>query len=83
VEHALEPLGASLNPMQATGGEPLSERELEELRIMAEGLANCDVARRLFVSEATVKTHVQRTMRKLDGKSRTQAAAHARKLMLL
>jgi DNA-binding NarL/FixJ family response regulator len=50
---------------------------------MAEGLANRDIALRLFASEATVKTHVQRIMRKLDGKTRTQAVARARMLMLL
>ncbi len=83
VEHVLELLGAPLNPAQAAGGETLSERELEVLRIMAEGLANRDIALRLFVSEATVKTHVQRIMRKLDGKTRTQAVARARDLMLL
>jgi FixJ family two-component response regulator len=46
-------------------------------------LANRDIAQRLFVSEATVKTHVQRIMRKLDGKTRTPAVARARELMRL
>jgi ATP/maltotriose-dependent transcriptional regulator MalT len=83
VSRVLELLRAPLNAMQATGGEPLSERELEVLLVMAEGLANREIAQRLFVSEATVKTHVQRIMRKLDGKTRTQAVARARELMLL
>jgi LuxR family maltose regulon positive regulatory protein len=81
--HVLERLGAPLNAIEAAGGGSLSDRELEVLRVMAEGLANRDIAQRLFVSEATVKTHVQRIMRKLDGKTRTQAVARARGLMLL
>ena len=53
------------------------------LRILAEGLGNREIAERIFVSEATVKTHVQRILRKLDAGSRTQAVARARELMLL
>jgi DNA-binding NarL/FixJ family response regulator len=68
--------------VEASGGEALSERELEVLRVMAEGLGNREIAARLFVSEATVKTHVQRIMRKLDATSRTQAVARGRVLML-
>lgn len=82
VNHVLELLGAPLNAI-AAGGEPLSGRELEVLLVMAEGLANRAIAQRLFVSESTVKTHVQRIMRKLDSKTRTQAVARARELMLL
>lgn len=48
------------------GGEALSGREMEALRVSAQWLANRDIAERLFVSEATVKTHVQRLLRKLD-----------------
>ena len=83
VEQVLHLLGAPLNVVEAAGGEALSERELEVLRVMAEGLGNREIAERLFVSEATVKTHVQRIMRKLDAASRTQAVARARELMLL
>jgi DNA-binding NarL/FixJ family response regulator len=50
--------------------------------VRAEGLGNREIAARLFVSEATVKTHVQRIMRKLDATSRTQAVARGRELML-
>ncbi len=50
---------------------------------MAESLGNREIGERLFVSEATVKTHVQRILRKLDAASRTQAVAKARELMLI
>jgi LuxR family transcriptional regulator, maltose regulon positive regulatory protein len=83
VEKVLELLGALRNTIEAAGGETLSEREMEVLLVMAEGLANREIAQRLLVSEATVKTHVQHIMRKLDGKTRTQAVARARELMLL
>ena len=82
IEHVLEMIGVPLNAVEASGGEALSERELEVLRVMAEGLGNREIAARLFVSEATVKTHVQRIMRKLDATSRTQAVARGRELML-
>jgi DNA-binding CsgD family transcriptional regulator len=82
-EKILEMLGAPLNAMEAAGGEALSEREMEVLRVMAEGLGNKEIGARLFVSEATVKTHVQRILRKLDAATRTQAVTRARELMLI
>lgn len=82
VERVLELLGEPLEVVASPKGEALSERELEVLRVMAEGLSNKEIASRLFVSEATVKTHVQHVMRKLDAGSRTQAAARGRELML-
>jgi LuxR family maltose regulon positive regulatory protein len=63
--------------------EPLSERELEVLRLMAEGLSNREIAEKLFVSVGTVKTHVHNICGKLAVASRTQAAAQARELGLL
>jgi ATP/maltotriose-dependent transcriptional regulator MalT len=83
VEHVLERMGVPIDAVEASGGEALSGRELEVLRILAEGLGNREIAERIFVSEATVKTHVQRILRKLDAGSRTQAVARARELMLL
>lgn len=56
----------------------LSERELEVLALLAKGHANKDIARDLFVSEATVKTHVQHILRKLHAENRTAAVAAAR-----
>jgi len=63
--------------------EPLSERELEVLRLMAEGLSNQEIAEKLFISVGTVKTHVHNICGKLATGSRTQAAAQARELGLL
>jgi LuxR family maltose regulon positive regulatory protein len=63
--------------------EPLSERELEVLGHMAEGLSNREIAGKLFISVGTVKTHVHNICAKLAVRSRTQAAAQARALGLL
>lgn len=63
--------------------EPLSERELEVLRLMAEGLSNQEIGGRLFITVGTVKTHVHNICGKLGAGSRTQAAALARDLELL
>lgn len=56
---------------------PLSERELEVLRLLATGLSNRDIAPLLFISESTVKTHVEHIIRKLGVSDRVQAAVWA------
>lgn len=56
---------------------PLTERETEVLLLMADGLPNRDIARRLFVTEATVKTHVNNIFGKLDVGDRAAAVAWA------
>ena len=56
---------------------PLSERELEVLRLTAEGLANKDIAQRLDLSPRTVQTHLANTFEKLDVTTRTQAVIFA------
>ncbi len=63
--------------------EPLSERELEVLRLIAAGLSNREIAEELFVAVSTVKTHINNIYRKLDVSKRTQAVARAKELDLL
>ncbi|MFG1925118.1 response regulator [Cryptosporangium sp. NPDC048952] len=57
--------------------ESLTARELEVLRLVGMGLTNTQIAGRLVLSEATVKTHVKNVMRKLDLNSRAQAVVVA------
>jgi LuxR family maltose regulon positive regulatory protein len=63
--------------------EPLSERELEVLQLIAAGKTNRQIATELFVSVGTVKTHVNNVYGKLEVHSRTQAFARARELDLI
>ncbi len=60
--------------------EPLSERELEVLDVMARGLGNKDIGKELWISETTVKTHVSRILHKLGQNDRTQAVLTALRL---
>jgi DNA-binding NarL/FixJ family response regulator len=55
----------------------LTERELEVLKLIARGLTNADIAGALFLSEATVRTHVSRILAKLKLRDRTQAVVAA------
>jgi DNA-binding NarL/FixJ family response regulator len=55
----------------------LTDREAEVLALIAGGHSNGEIARQLYVSEATVKTHVNRILAKTGARDRTQAAAYA------
>ena len=55
----------------------LSERELEVLKLIAEGLSNAEISKRLFISEKTTKSHVSNILSKLHLADRTQAAVYA------
>jgi LuxR family maltose regulon positive regulatory protein len=63
--------------------EPLTEREVQVLRLLAAGRSNAKMAAELFVEQSTVKTHLLHLYRKLGVHSRTQAVARARALKLL
>lgn len=63
--------------------EPLTERELEILTLVAEGLTNKRISQRLLISVGTVKGHINHLLSKLDAQNRTEAVAHAQRLGLL
>jgi LuxR family maltose regulon positive regulatory protein len=74
---------APLLPRPTALTEPLSERELEVLQLIAEGLSNPEIAARLFLSLNTVKVHTRNIYGKLGAHNRTQAVAKAKALGVL
>ncbi|MEU2426223.1 response regulator transcription factor [Streptomyces sp. NPDC007851] len=77
----VEAFARQRGPDPGTGPPPdlelLTTREVEVLKLTARGLSNLEIADRLYISEATVKTHLNRTMTKLDLGSRAQAVVVA------
>ena len=70
--------------MAAPGpAEPLTDRELQVLALLAAGSANQQIASKLVVAPETAKKHVSHILCKLGAANRTQAAARARELGLL
>ncbi len=61
----------------------ISSREMEVLQLIAQGLSNQEIADRIFLSLATVKTHSSKLFEKLDVKRRTQAIEKARQLNII
>ncbi len=61
----------------------LTKREREVLRLLADGLTNEEIGKRLFLSPETVRTHVQKAMRRLEADTRTQAVALALRQSLI
>ena len=73
---------ARTNPIRAALAEPLTQRELDVLRLLVEGHSNRQIAETLFLSEGTVKFYVHNILQKLGVESRSQAIARARTLKL-
>ena len=72
-------VGAASTPASPAAPPPdgLTRRELEVLALIAEGLSNREIAAQLYLSEATVKTHVNRIFAKTGSRDRAQAVAYA------
>lgn len=74
---------SQMDNAHSTLEEPLSERELEVLRLLSVGRRNPEIARLLMISENTVKAHVKNIYRKLSVNDRVQAVNRARELRIL
>jgi DNA-binding NarL/FixJ family response regulator len=78
---ASAPVGAATAsppaPPAWPGAATLTDREAEVLRLLAQARSNAEIARELFIGEATVKTHVSNVLQKLDARDRVHAAVLA------
>jgi DNA-binding NarL/FixJ family response regulator len=75
--------GRLVSHLRRPPADPLSGRETEVLRLVADGNTNADIGRALFISEATVKTHLLRAFAKLGVSDRTAAVTKAIELGML
>jgi DNA-binding NarL/FixJ family response regulator len=73
---------ASVAAPKVALAEPLTEREAEVLTLLADARSNSEIARALFIGEATVKTHVSRILQKLGARDRVQAVVLAHRMGL-
>jgi DNA-binding NarL/FixJ family response regulator len=77
-------LAGSLAATSVGAGLPqLTQRERDVLRLLADGLSNEEIGKRLFISAETVRTHVRKAMEKLDADTRTAAVARALRFRLI
>lgn len=76
-------LAPAARPVQEQLVEPLSERELEILKLIAQGANNRQIASQLYLAEGTVKNYISAILDKLAVEDRTQAALRARELGIL
>ena len=79
----LAPAGAGVSGTARLFADPISERELEVLRLLDSELSNREIAARLFVSLETVKSHTKHIYAKLGVRARHQAVSQAKELGLL
>ncbi len=77
------PISVPIQPARAALIEPLTDRELEILRLIGEGASNEQIATHFVISIHTVRKHISNILSKLDVKNRTEAAAYARRSGIL
>jgi LuxR family maltose regulon positive regulatory protein len=81
------PMNVILQPTVTNHGsemiEPLTDRELEVLHLLAEGHSNAEISQRLYLALSTIKGHNLRIFNKLQVQNRTEAVVRARELGLL
>ncbi|MDP9285263.1 MAG: response regulator transcription factor [Actinomycetota bacterium] len=70
-------LAGALASSMSQQAPQLTQRERDVLRLLADGLANEEIGKQLFISAETVRTHIRKAMDKLDADTRTQAVARA------